>query len=105
MTNLLRNIPENLPDELFETLVETEAVHIERIVSRGHITPPGDWYDQETREWVTVLQGSARLEFEGGREVSLVTGDTLTIEAHDRHRVAWTDPEQETIWLAVHYPA
>lgn len=104
MTNLFENIPEALPDELFETLVKTEAVHIQRIVSHGHITPPGDWYDQETREWVLVVKGSARLEFESGHEVSLVPGDTLTIGAHEKHRVAWTDPEQETIWLVVHYP-
>jgi cupin 2 domain-containing protein len=31
-------------------------------------------------------------------------GDWLEIPARCRHRVAWTDPNQETVWLAVHCP-
>ena len=38
MKNLFSNIPDDLPHELFETLVKTDAVDIQRIVSSGHIT-------------------------------------------------------------------
>ena len=103
MKNLLQEIPADLPGELFETLIETGAVHIERIVSRGHATPPGDWYDQPRREWVLLVEGAARLAFADGREISMGPGDWLEIPAHEKHRVSWTDPERETIWLAVHF--
>ena len=54
MKNLLKNIPDRLPGELFETLVETDAIHIERIISKGHSSPKGGWYDQDQNEWVLV---------------------------------------------------
>jgi cupin 2 domain-containing protein len=103
MKNLLKNIPDNLPEELFETLVENENVHIERIVSKGHTSPKEGWYDQNTNEFVMVLKGAARLEFEDGRVVSMGAGDWLEILAGVKHRVVWTEPEGETVWLGVHY--
>ena len=103
MSNLFTRIPDDLPAELFETLVEGDAVRIERIVSRGHSTPAGEWYDQDRHEWVLLLTGAARLVFADGREVTLAPGDWLEIPARERHRVAWTDPERDTVWLAVHY--
>lgn len=105
MKNLLSDIPGDLPDELFETLVRSGALHVERIVSRGHVTPPGEWYDQPRDEWVLVVQGAARLAFADGREVSMGAGDWLVIAAHEKHRVTWTDPDCDTVWLAVHYLA
>jgi len=104
MENLFRNIPNELSGELFETLARGEGVRIERIVSKGHTTPEAAWYDQDGNEWVLVLKGAARLEFEDGSSTSLGAGDWFDIPAHRKHRVAWTDPLQETIWLAVHYP-
>ncbi len=101
--NLFENIPKDLPDELFETLVKTDNVHIERIVSRGHTSPEEGWYEQEKNEFVLVLKGAARLEFEDGRVASMGVGDWLEIVAHERHRVVWTDEEGETVWVAVHY--
>jgi cupin 2 domain-containing protein len=103
MNNILRNIPKDLPEELFETLVQTGAVHIERIISKGHTSPDEGWYDQDRNEFVLLLKGAARLEFEGGRTVSMVPGDWLEIPAQVKHRVIWTDGEGETVWLAVHY--
>jgi cupin 2 domain-containing protein len=103
MNNLLRDIPDSLPAELLETLIETGSVRIERIVSRGHATPAGQWYDQDRHEWVLLLQGAARLAFADRREVTMAPGDWLQIPARQRHRVAWTDPGQDTVWLAVHY--
>ena len=103
MNNLADCVPDRLDAELFETLVHTDAVHIERIVSRGHVTPAGQWYDQDRQEWVLLVRGAARVAFADGREVGLAPGDWLNIAAHEQHRVAWTDPGQDTVWLAVHY--
>jgi len=50
-----------------------------------------------------LLAGRARLRFQDGREVELHPGDALLLRAHERHRVAWTDPERPTIWLALHH--
>ncbi|KKL23671.1 hypothetical protein LCGC14_2423030, partial [marine sediment metagenome] len=52
---------------------------------------------------VLVVQGEGVLEFEGGEEVRLAAGDYVNIPAHKKHRVTWTDPDKETIWLAVFY--
>ena len=103
MDNLFENIPAELPGELFQTLAQSDALRIERIVSRGHTTPAGQWYDQPQNEFVILLQGAARLAFEDGREIAMGPGDWLAIPAHVKHRVAWTDPEQHSVWLAVHY--
>jgi cupin 2 domain-containing protein len=102
--NLFRQIPADLAEELVETLGSTANVRIERIVSRGHVSPPGFWYDQEEHEFVLLVSGRARLEFaDGAAAVDFAAGDWLVIPAHRQHRVAWTDPDQETVWLAVHY--
>jgi cupin 2 domain-containing protein len=102
--NLLDGVPRALPEELVEELVRTPAARLERIVSRGHRTPDGEWYNQEWHEWVVVLAGRARLRLEGqADEVVLGPGDCLVLPAHLRHRVEWTDPDADTVWLALHY--
>jgi cupin 2 domain-containing protein len=79
-------------------------VRLERIVSTGQATPPGQWYDRETNEWVAVLHGRAGLRFEGEDAIVVMgAGDHVLIPAHRRHRVEWTDPDEPTIWLALHY--
>ena len=103
MQNLLDNIPGSLPKELVETLVNSANVRIERIVSHGHASPDGFWYDQPTHEWVLVVQGEARLRFEDGEQLELKPGSFVNIPAHKRHRVEWTDDTQPTVWLAIHY--
>jgi cupin 2 domain-containing protein len=102
--NLFQEIPEALPDELMETLREGKAFRIERIVSRGHASPPGFWYDQDEGEWVILLSGVARILFEGDADpVEMAPGDYLDIPPHCRHRLDWTDPDQDCVWLAVFY--
>lgn len=103
VSNIFAGIPASLPDELFESLLKNDVVHIERIVSRGHITTEGHWYDQAWDEWVLLLQGRAILCYEhSSSPVTLIPGDYCLIPAHTRHRVEWTDPERDTIWLAIH---
>ncbi len=91
-------------EEIFEELLCGGRFRVERIISTGQTTPAGSWYDQESDEWVLLLSGAARLRFENeAGEVALKPGDFVNIPAHCRHRVEWTDPRQETVWLALHY--
>ena len=102
--NLLDNLPVDLPEELFTTILEASGFRVERIVSHGHASPPGFWYDQDDNEWVLVVEGSAAIEFEGQSEpVELRRGSYLNIPAHTKHRVVWTDPNEKTVWLAIQY--
>ncbi len=93
-----------MPKELIETISETGTVRIERIVSKGHASPPCFWYDQDENEYVLLLKGSARLLFKEKKEIlPMQPGDYVNIPAHVKHRVEWTDPDNETVWLAVFY--
>lgn len=103
VTNIFSSIPEPIQEEIFEDLLKTDHVRIERILSQGQSSPAKGWYDQAEHEWVMVLEGSGVLLFEDGREITLNKGDFYNIPAHVRHRVAWTDPDRITVWLAVFY--
>ena len=103
MTNLFKDIPVELPEELFETLLKAPGLHIERIISRAHSTPAGEWYDQAQNEWVLVLKGGAEVRYDDGTTIRMNPGDYLEIPAHQKHRVTWTHPELDTIWLAIHF--
>ncbi len=90
--------------EACETLLETENLRLERIVSHGQATPPGEWLEQERAEWVLLLQGSAGLRFEDeGDVLPLTPGDCVLISPRRRHRVEWTEAGKPTLWLALHY--
>ena len=101
--NIFLLIPKVLKSEQFLRIATGENVEIERIVSRGHSSPGESWYDQARSEWVILLKGAARLEFDGGPVVELSAGDYVNIPARSRHRVAWTSPSEHCVWLAVHY--
>jgi cupin 2 domain-containing protein len=102
--NIFANIPAAVPEELFDEILAAGPCRLERIVSRAHATPPGQWYDQEKNEWVLLLQGSAALRLEGEDELTVLRpGDHLLLPAHLKHRVEWTATETDTIWLALHY--
>ncbi len=91
--------PQN--EEFTEVLALGGGSRVERIVSEGHTSPQGFWYDQDEWEWVSVLQGSAELEFEGRGRVALSAGEWVLIPAHERHRVARTSTDPQCVWLAV----
>ena len=103
LKNIFESIPDNLDKEIFELLAQSENIKIERIISKGHSSPETGWYDQEQNEWLIVLKGEAIIVFENGKEVNLKPGCHVNIPAHKRHKVGWTSPDTETIWLAVHY--
>ena len=83
-------------------LLRQDGLLLEQIVSHGKASPEGFWYDQSKPEWVALLRGTARLEFDDG-DRPLVAGDALLIPAHCRHRVA--ECSQDAIWLALHFQA
>lgn len=105
--NLFADLPRSTANsEEFRELLQRPGLRIERIVSTGQCSPPDFWYDQPEGEWVVVLQGEAGLHFADEPEARhLRPGDFVDIAPHRRHRVAWTAPDQATVWLAVFYPA
>jgi cupin 2 domain-containing protein len=104
LDNIFSKVPYFMQDEVCETLLMSTDFKLERIVSSGQATPPGKWFDESTNEWVILLCGSAGLRFANEEEGCVMyPGDYVHIPAHKRHRVEWTDPEQKTVWLALHY--
>jgi cupin 2 domain-containing protein len=106
MKNLFEPHPAPCDEEHVDVLAQGSAFRFERIVSMGHATPPGQWYDQSRDEWVVLLSGSARLRFEDDAEaVAMRPGDWVRIAAHRRHRVEETDATAPSVWLALHFDA
>ena len=106
--NLFADIPDvsaaGMGEEAFAEILARPGLKIERIISQGHTSPPGFWYDQAWNEWVVVLKGSAKLRFEDEPVARVLGGgDYVFIPARKRHRVEWTDPQRPTVWLAVHF--
>jgi cupin 2 domain-containing protein len=102
--HLYHDIPAVLPAEIIDTLAAGNGTRIERIVSRGHCSAPGFWYDQPEHEWVLLLKGSATLRFAADNQlVHLAPGMYVNIPAHQKHRVEATANDEETVWLAVFY--
>jgi cupin 2 domain-containing protein len=100
--NVFEDLPQRMPDELVRILIRAAGVRIERIISHGHASPADFWYDPAQHEWVIVLKGAARLQFEEFM-VEMKPGDFINIPAYRKHRVDWTTPDEPTVWLAVHY--
>jgi cupin 2 domain-containing protein len=104
--NILSFLPGHAAQEDITTLLATSNVRIESIVSHGHASPEGFWYDQDWAEWVIVVKGSAELLFEDESAPRMLRpGDYVAIAPHARHRVTATDPHEPTVWLAVHHRA
>ncbi|MGE0715769.1 MAG: cupin domain-containing protein [Alphaproteobacteria bacterium] len=100
--NLLSPLPPAAAGEHVDALLHGPGIRLERIVSHGQASPEGFWYDQDEDEWVMVLSGAARLTIAGeAADRVLGPGDAVLLPAHCRHRVAWTDPDRPTVWLAL----
>ena len=103
LKNIFDNLPKEIEEEFFEEILSTKDFKLERIISEGHTSPPNFWYDQDKNEFVLLLKGKTKLNFEDGSKLELKPGDYLIIPAHQKHRVDWTDPDQKTFWLTIHY--
>lgn len=104
MTKLrnLFELPKNLgAEEYIEILTQGDA-QIMRIISNGQISPVDQWYDQDTDEWVVLLEGEAHLLFEDQEVILMHKGDYLLIKAHEKHRVVFTSTQPPCVWLVIH---
>jgi len=101
--SILQDIPSDLKDELFEDILVSDNLKIERIVSLGHTSPKEGWYKQDKNEWVILLDGEATISFKNSNDVKLTKGDYLNIPLHVEHKVSWTKPNYKTIWLVIFY--
>ena len=101
--NIFENFGGELKEEFFEEILAGRDFKMERIVSEGHSSPENFWYDQDKNEFVLLISGGAVLEFENNELIEMKPGDYLIIPAHKKHRVAKTDSEQKTFWLALHF--
>jgi cupin 2 domain-containing protein len=91
-------------EERIDVLLTGQRLNVERIVSMGQASPEGFWYDDSRAEWVVLLSGAAALEFEKEPALhEMRPGDYVLIDAHCRHRVAWTHAETPSVWLAIYY--
>ena len=100
--NIFENLPSKLEEEFFETIIQSDEFKLERIISKGHSSPKDFWYDQDQNEFVLLLKGSAKIEFEK-EIISLNEGDHIVIPAHTKHRVEETSKEEKTYWLTLFY--
>lgn len=105
--NLFSDLPAlGAAEEQFSTLLAEPGLIVKRIVSTGQTSPPGFWYEQAEAEWVLLLSGEATLRFEDETEPRrLLAGSFIDIAPKRRHRVEWTAPDSQTVWLAIHRPA
>jgi cupin 2 domain-containing protein len=103
--HILTGVPGRLEEEQFDTLLQTPGVRLQRVISPpAHAMGADEWFDQDEDEFVLVLQGRGALILEGQeQEVVLNPGDYLRLPAGLRHRIAWTDAQIPTIWLALHF--
>jgi gluconokinase len=91
-------------EEVLEDLLQGKQFRLERIISSGQATPAGEWLIQERPEWVSLWSGRARLRLEQDENpYDVAPGDAWLIPARCRHRVEWTDPQQATVWMAIHF--
>ncbi|MBS1138801.1 MAG: hypothetical protein H6R13_254 [Proteobacteria bacterium] len=106
LDNLFASLPPiGTEDEAFSTLLAEPGLVVQRIVSTGQSSPPGFWYEQPEAEWVLLISGEALLRFEDETEARrLQPGCYIDIAPGRRHRVEWTAPDKQTIWLAIHRP-
>ena len=61
MTNIFSGIPSEVPNEIFEDIVKTDALRIERIISKGQTSPESGWYEQPENEWFLSYQAMVLL--------------------------------------------
>ena len=91
MSNLFAPIPPKITAEIIQVLLATGSFRLERIVSTGQATPPGQWYDQDSHEWVVLLSGGAGLRFEDEAEPRVLAPGTIC-SSRPTAATGWSGP-------------
>lgn len=89
--------------ETFDNLFSNENLMIERIISHKSLTASDLWYDQVNNEWVILMSGEAKIEFENNEVIELFAGEYIFIPAHTKHRVIYTSETPKCVWLGIHF--
>lgn len=89
--------------EQFTELIKGRSFTAEKIISNGFKSPENKWMSEVNDEWVILLKGRAKLEFESGDIINLKSGDYLRIPAKTKHRVLYTSKKPFCYWLAIHF--
>lgn len=98
--SIYSHISEAGEEEKFDLLMKLPNCRIDRIVSCGHSSPQGFWYDQENDEFILLMQGEVVLEFED-RMITMKAGDYMHIPKNCKHRLEKSSIDPVCIWLCV----
>lgn len=102
INNLFDSLVTESDNEIFDMIVKTNNIKLERISSFGNTTSPGEWYDQDDDEWVFLVKGNANILFKKDNElVKMEAGDHILIPKRIKHRVEYTS--QDALWLTLHH--
>lgn len=93
--NVFKNIKFSSEEEIEEKIYENESLKIIRTMSLDQVT---GFYDQEELEIVFLLKGKAQIEYDDGKTLDLIEGDSLVIRPHEIHRVSW---QERAVWLCI----
>lgn len=99
MKNIFENLqyPIGAEQEVIEELFIGKSFRVERILSSGQVS--SEWYDQEKEEFVILLEGEAKLQYENGDFLWMKKGDFLQIPAHQKHKVVYTS--EHCLWICI----
>jgi cupin 2 domain-containing protein len=92
---------------LIETLLESESIKVQRVISRGQAFKASSFGSQPQRDnkFLLLLRGQVALEsVDEERRGILTAGSYLVTTPNDGSRVDWTSQEEESIWLVIHFP-
>ena len=87
-------------EEIKETIFQENNFRIEIIKSNGEVSEKDFWYDQKENEFVSLLSGSATIDF-GDKLLELKPNDKVMIKKGQRHRIVKTSID--TIWLCLFF--
>lgn len=90
-------------EEFQETLLKGKGFEMERIVSRGQVTPKGEWLESSKDEWVLLLQGEAEIMYSDMSVDLLLSGDYVLIPSGRAHKVMRTSVKPECVWLTIYH--
>jgi len=89
--------------ENYKILLSGKKFNLEKIISKGYVTPDDKWIIEDTNEFVMLLKGNADLLFENGQNIKLSEGDYFVIPKNTKHKVTRTSRRPLCYWLTIHY--